>query len=205
MMTIDIARWRTIKGFMHEEEAQRLYDISLDASLKGPILEIGSYCGKSAFVIGSACEKNDSILFSIDHHKGSEEQQPGEEYHDPDLFDSRLKRVNTLPFLQQTLSAAGLDDIVIPVVGSSAQVGRFWQTQLSMVFIDGGHSYETALSDYRTWAKQIMPDGYLVFHDIFLNPEEGGQAPRQVYDLACQSNDFQVLEMTNTLGVLKKK
>lgn len=205
MTTFDHLYWQELKGFMDEAEAQRLFETAKQASKKGPVLEIGSYCGKSAYVIGCACRETNSVLFSIDHHKGSEEQQPGEEYFDSDLFDKKLARINTVPFFQQTLAASGLEDIVIPIIGTSGKIGRFWATPLSMVFIDGSHSYEAALTDYEVWAPHIKPGGSLVFHDIFLDSEKGGQAPRKVYDLVCKSGDFDVLDMTKTLGVLKKK
>lgn len=189
---------------MDKEEAIRLYDVALDASKTGPLVEIGSYCGKSAYVIGSACRENRGILYSIDHHRGSEEQQKGEEYFDPDLYDSSLSRVNTLPFFQQTLCLNGLEDTVIPVVSSSVSAGKFWTTPISMLFIDGGHSFEAAYNDYLIWAPHIQPDGFLVIHDIFFDPQKGGQAPRKVYEIALESGRYQELAMTKTLGVLKK-
>lgn len=205
MTMIDFDFWQSIKGFMSEPEARRLFDTAKKASQMGPLLEIGSYCGKSAYIIGCACRETGSVLFSIDHHSGSEEQQPDQEYFDPELFDKALKRINTLPFFLQTIVTAGLENIVIPVVSDSVTAGKFWQTPLAMVFIDGGHAFDTVLSDYETWADQIIPGGYLVFHDIFLDPQKGGQAPRQVYDTAVRSEKWQVLEMTETLGVLIKK
>ncbi|MCP3872933.1 MAG: class I SAM-dependent methyltransferase [Desulfobacteraceae bacterium] len=204
-MTIDLDVWGSIKGFMDEDEAIRLYNIALEASKNGPILEIGSYCGKSAYIIGSACKQNESVLFSIDHHKGSEEQQPDEEYFDPDLYDPKLSRINTFPFFQETIYKTFLENTVVPVVASSTIAGKMWNTPVSMVFIDGGHSFEAAYNDYLTWAFHIKPEGILVIHDIFLDPEKGGQAPRRIYEIAIESGDYQELEMTKTLGVLKRK
>lgn len=190
---------------MDEDEARRLYQIALEASKNGPVLEIGSYCGKSAYVIGTACKQRKSILFSIDHHKGSEEQQPNEEYFDPDLFDSRLSRVNTFPFFQETIRKTFLENIIVPIVADSITAGKMWSTPISMLFIDGGHSFEAAHGDYLTWARHIKPDGFLVIHDIFNDPEKGGQAPRKIYEMACKSGNYEELEMTKTLGVLKRK
>ncbi len=204
-MTLDIKEINRIKGFIDDEEVEKLYAVSLEASTLGPIIEIGSYCGKSAYIIGSACKQNNSILFSVDHHRGSEEQQPGGEYFDSDLFAKRVSRINTLPFLQETLARNHLENTVIPIVSTSRIAGKMWETSLSMVFIDGGHSYEAALNDYQTWSNHIKPGGYLVIHDIFFDPEKGGQAPRQVYELALESGDYIEENMTKTLGVLRKK
>jgi len=201
-MTIDFDVWNAIKGFMDETEARRLYDIALKAAANGPVLEIGSYCGKSAYIIGSACKQVDSILFSIDHHRGSEEQQPGEAYFDPDLFDPKLSRINTFPFFQETICRTDLENTVIPIVAASETAGKMWETPLSMLFIDGGHSFEAVHKDYLTWARHIKPGGFLVIHDIFKTPDSGGQAPWQVYRTALKSGNYKELEMTKTLGVL---
>jgi len=204
-MKIDLDIWKGIKGFMDEAEAVRLYQLALEAAQNGPVLEIGSYCGKSAYIIGSACKEKNSILYSIDHHRGSEEQQKGEEYFDSDLFDVRVSRVNTLPFFQETLKQTQLEQTVVPIVAPSLVAGRMWTTQLSMVFIDGGHSLDAAHADYLTWNNHISANGFLVIHDIFLDPEKGGQAPRKIYEIALESGNYQALEMTKTLGVLKRK
>lgn len=202
---LDFEFLNTIKGFMDDDEALRLYDLSLAASRTGPVLETGSYCGRSAAIIGSACKQNSGILFSIDHHAGSEEQQPGEAYFDPDLYDEKTLSVNTFPLFRRTLSRAGLEDTVVPIVCASKTAGRMWKTPLSMVFIDGGHSFEAAHTDFLTWAPHILPGGFLVIHDIFFNPGEGGQPPRQVYELAQATGHYDTLEMTRTLGVLRVK
>ncbi|MBF0260100.1 MAG: class I SAM-dependent methyltransferase [Desulfamplus sp.] len=204
MTTIDFEFSRTIKGFMADNEAVRLHKVSLEVSKLGPCLEIGSYCGKSAYFIGTACRQNHSILYSVDHHTGSEEQQPDQEYFDPELYDPELKRINTFKFFQNTLERAGLADSVVPIVASSEVAGRMWATPIAMLFIDGGHSFEAAMNDYATWSKHIMAGGYLVIHDIFMDPSQGGQAPRQVYEHALESGLYEPLDMTETLGVLRK-
>ncbi len=194
-----------IKGFLDEEEGQRLYDIALEASKMGPCLEIGSYCGKSAVWLGTACRENAQVLFSVDHHRGSEEQQPGEEYFDPELFDPRTFRTDSFALFRQTLETAGLEDTVIPIVCRSELAARAWGTRLSLVFIDGGHSFATAFADYNSWAGHIMPGGYLLIHDIFPNPKDGGQAPHQVYQFALASGLFEQLPMCKSLGILKRR
>ncbi|MCP3950633.1 MAG: class I SAM-dependent methyltransferase [Desulfobacterales bacterium] len=192
------------KGFLDPAEGQRLFDVALEASRRGPCLEIGSYCGKSALYLGSACRQNKEVLFSIDHHRGSEEQQPGEAYYDPDLFDDRQGRIDTLPFLRRTLALAGLEDAVVPLVCRSEVAASAWATPLALVFIDGGHAFETAWRDYTCWSGHIMTGGYLLIHDIFKDSTQGGQAPYDVYKRALESGLFEELEMTGTLGVLRR-
>ncbi len=204
-MKIDFNFANTIKGFIEDSEAERLYKIAIEAALLGPCLEVGSYCGKSAYFIGMACKKQHSILFSIDHHRGSEEHQAGEEYFDPDLLEYGEKlRINTFNIFRNTIERAQLEDIVVPIVAKSCIAGKMWSTPLSMVFIDGGHSFDAADNDYKIWSPHIINKGFLVIHDVFMDPDRGGQAPRYIYEKALDSGMYEDIGITNTLGVLQK-
>ena len=204
-MELDKEKIDRVKGFLDEREANCLYELSLKAGKNGPCLEIGSYCGKSSVYLGTACKENSTVLFSIDHHVGSEEQQPGETYFDPDLFDKETGKVDTLKHFRKTISDFGLDDVVIPLVGRSATIGGVWQTPLSLIFIDGSHAYESVLNDYNIWAKNLIPGGYLLFHDIFSDPAKGGQAPYLVYCKAVESGLYEERPMCESLGILVRK
>jgi predicted O-methyltransferase YrrM len=193
-----------IKGFLDPEEGRRLFLLARESSQKGPCLEIGSYCGKSALYLGMGCRENKGILFSIDHHRGSEEQQPGEEYFDPDLLDPATGKIDTFPFFRRTLEMFDLLDTVVPIVSPSATVARHWRTPLSLVFIDGSHTFESAFSDFCLWSPHLMKGGFLVIHDIFTDPEKGGQAPYEVFLKALATGEYREEPMTKTLGVLKK-
>lgn len=201
----DTAFTSTIKGFLDEDEGLRLFDLALEASRKGPCLEVGSYCGKSTVYLGIACRYNQAILYSIDHHRGSEEQQPGEEYFDPDLYNNVTGQIDTFPAFRRTLAAAGLEDTVVPLVCTSAVAATNWNTPLSLVFIDGGHAHATVLGDYESWSTHLLPGGYLLMHDIYKDPQQGGQAPYRVYRQAIASGIYKVLPMTGSLGVLRRK
>ncbi|MBF0202218.1 MAG: class I SAM-dependent methyltransferase [Desulfamplus sp.] len=204
-MMIDFELSKNIKGFMADDEALRLYETALKASLMGPCLEIGSYCGKSAYFLGLGCRENGAVVYSIDHHRGSEEQQPDQEYFDPELYDPSTGKIDTLPFFRNTIEKAGLVENIVPIVAPSRVAGRMWSTPLSLVFIDGGHSLESAMEDYDTWSGHIMENGFLLIHDIFMDPAQGGQAPRKVYERALDSGYYESLGMTGTLGVLSRK
>jgi predicted O-methyltransferase YrrM len=203
-MDVDELKKMHFKGFIAEEEAVRLYELAREASGRGPCLEIGSYCGRSAAYLGMGCKEKGGILFSLDHHEGSEEQQPGQEYFDPELLDPATGRVNTFPAFRNTIRNLGLEETVVPIISRSAVVARFWTTPLSLIFIDGGHTFEAVFTDYNSWVSHILPGGYLVIHDIFSDPEKGGQAPRCIYRMALESGLFEELPMTHTLGVLHR-
>ncbi|MRI32726.1 hypothetical protein EOPP23_06960 [Endozoicomonas sp. OPT23] len=194
-----------VKGFLAHDEGEALYNYALEASCLGPCLEIGSYCGKSTVYLGTACQQNNSVLYAVDHHRGSEEHQFGEEYHDSDLYDQQLRLMDSFKAFRTTMREAKLDDTVVPVVSSSAVASRHWATPLGMVFIDGGHSEEAAQTDFRSWVTHIKPGGILAIHDIFPNPEDGGQAPYNIWKLAKASGLFEELPMVNTLGLFRRR
>ncbi len=194
----------SVKGFLAAEEGEALYEHALQAGKRGPCLEVGSYCGKSSVYLGAACKTINTVLYAVDHHRGSEEHQRGEEYHDPELYDTKFEVMDSFPAFRHTLMRAGLLDTVVPIVASSQLAARQWSTPLGMVFIDGGHSMEAALTDYRSWAGHVMQGGVLAIHDVFPNPADGGRPPYEIWKLAQASGLFEALPLVKSLGVLRR-
>lgn len=192
------------KGYLDDAEGLRLYQLAKAQAPLGPVLEVGSYCGKSSVYLGAGVREAGGHLLCLDHHRGSEEHQPGEGYHDAALFDAEVGRMDTLPALRRTLARADLEAVTTLLVGRSQDVAPVWSTPLSMVFIDGGHSHAQADADYDGWAPKVMSGGVLAIHDLFPDPSEGGQAPIEIYRRAIASGDFVALETTKTLGVLRR-
>jgi predicted O-methyltransferase YrrM len=192
------------KGFLDDAEGLRLYELAKTHAVLGPVLEIGSYCGKSSVYLGSGAKDAHGTLICIDHHRGSEEHQLGEQYHDPELFDREAQRMDSLLELRRTLLRAGLEDTAIPMVARSQHAARVWNTPLGMLFIDGGHSHEQAHADYDGWANKVVRGGILAIHDLFPDPAEGGQAPIEIYRKGLASGLFEALPTTKTLGVLRR-
>ena len=189
-------------GFMPETEGLALYRSALEAVRRGPMLEVGSYCGKSAIYLGAGARDGAGVLFSVDHHRGSEEHQPGEEHHDASLVDES-GRIDTLPCFRRTMAAARLESWVLAVVGDSTQVARWWRTPLSLVFLDGGHSQQQADTDYEGWAPHLMPGGVLAIHDVFPDPRDGGRPPYEIYRRAL-GEGFVELSAEGSLRLLRR-
>jgi MMP 1-O-methyltransferase len=187
------------KGFMPEDEGDLLYDVAVRALADGPGLEVGTYCGKSAIYLGAAARAVGSTVFTVDHHRGSEENQVGWEYHDVTLADAEFGRLDTLPTFRHTLKDAGLEDEVVAVVGRSTTVSALWRTPLALVFVDGGHTDEHAGNDYTGWGRWVQHGGTLVVHDVFPDPVDGGQAPYRIYLRALDSG----FEETTLLGSMR--
>ena len=189
-------------GFMPENEGLALYDAALTVAADGPLLEIGSYCGKSTIYLAAAAKAAQSVVYSIDHHRGSEEHQPGEEYHDGRLVDE-TGRVDTFPTFRRTIEDAGVTDWVVPMVARSDVVLNMWEGHLALVFIDGGHSMEAARKDLR-WAYQVRVGGLLAIHDVFPDPADGGRPPFEIYRATLDTEEFEEVVEEGSLRVLKR-
>ncbi|WP_067455097.1 class I SAM-dependent methyltransferase [Actinomadura macra] len=200
------ARWA--KGFMPDDEGLALYETALDYGARlagtGPMLEVGSYCGKSAVYLGAAARQAGTVVVTVDHHHGSEENQAGWEHHDPSLVDPSTGRMDTLPAFRKTINAAGLEDQVVAIVGQSRTVAALWRTPLALLFIDGGHAEEHAQGDYEGWAPHLAVGGALVIHDVFPDPADGGQPPYHVYLRALASGAFEERRVEGSLRVLER-
>ena len=198
------SHFNSVKGFIDHNEGICLYNYALNSSKKGPILEIGSYCGKSTISIATAAKKYSGCVYSVDHHTGSEENQVGWEYHDIELFDEETGRINSFPEFMRNLRKANLLDTVVPIVSDSSLVSRYWKIPLSMVFIDGGHTMEAAFNDFNNWKDKIIKGGILAIHDVFPNPDDGGRPPYEIYRKALSEENFKEVEAVKSLRVLEK-
>ncbi|MER5766730.1 class I SAM-dependent methyltransferase [Streptomyces sp. NPDC001985] len=197
--------FESAKGFMPRTEGLALYAAAREAGALGlPLLEVGTYCGRSTVLLADAARSAGVTAVTVDHHRGSEEQQAGWEYHDPAVVDPEVGRMDTLPAFRRTLYQAGLEDHVVAVVGRSPQVARLWNTPLGLVFIDGGHTEEHASGDYEGWAPLVAGGGLLVIHDVFPDPADGGRAPYGIYLRALASGAFTEISATDSLRVLRR-
>ncbi len=192
------------KGFMPEDEGLLLHRLARRRLPLGPVLEMGTYCGKSAIYLAAAAREVGGTVFTVDHHRGSEEIQPGWEHHDPEVVDTELGVMDTLPFFRRALARAGLEDQVVAVVGRSTTVSAWWRTPLALLFIDGGHSEEHAQADYTGWAPWVMADGLLVIHDVFPDPADGGRPPYHVFRRALDSGDWVEVEALGSMRALRR-
>ncbi len=193
------------RGFMPPDEGLALHEAAASvADGAAPMLEIGSYCGKSAVYIGAAAQARDTILFALDHHRGSEENQPGWEWHEPDLVDPVVGKMDTLPRFRHTIHDAGLEGTVVALVADSPTTGRHWRIPLSFLFIDGGHGHDPAHRDYETWVPWVEVGGLLAIHDVFPDPADGGRPPYEIYTRAVESGAFGEVTAQGSLRVLRR-
>jgi MMP 1-O-methyltransferase len=191
-------------GFMPAREGLALHEAAARYAGRGPVLEVGTYCGKSTIYLAAAAREAGQPVITVDHHRGSEENQPGWEYHDTTLVDAKTGRLDTLPHARDTLAAAGVEEDVIVIVGRSANVARLWRAPLGMLFIDGGHTDVAVTADYESWAPWIAPGGLLAIHDVFPDPADGGQPPYRIYLRAVRSGAFTEIPGEGSLRLLER-
>ena len=194
-----------VKGFLPKNEAAALYDAAIAVEVDGPFLEVGSYCGKSSVYLGYAAQSIGRVLYALDHHRGSEENQAGWEHHDSELIDKQKGVMDTLPYFRDAIFAAGLEHVVIALVGHSGVIARNWTTPLSFLFIDGGHGEEPAKADFNGWVPKVKEGGILAIHDVFPNPKDGGRPPyEQIYLPAIESGNWNEVHVEGSLRILKR-
>ena len=197
------------KGFMPADEGDALWRAAADAARTVPdlpFLEVGSYCGRSTVWLGDAAERAGRVVYALDHHRGSEENQAGWEHHDPDVVDGRTGRMDTLPFFRRTIHDAGLEGTVVAIVGRSPVVAAAWTTDLAFLFIDGGHGAEPARLDYERWTPKVAPGGLLAVHDVFPDPADGGRPPyEEIFLPAVRSGRFEPVAEAGSLRVLRRR
>ncbi len=192
------------RGFMPPDEGEALFRAASEVAVDGPLLEVGSYCGKSSVYIGAAAQTMGRVLFAIDHHRGSEENQAGWEHHEPGLVDQEIGKMDTLPIFRRTIHDAGLEGTVIAVVADSPTLGPVWTTPLAMLFIDGGHGEEPARRDFECWTPHVAIGGTLCIHDVFPDPADGGQAPYEQIYLPALEAGFDEVDQVGSLRILKR-
>jgi MMP 1-O-methyltransferase len=193
------------RGFMPADEGLALHDAAIAAAVvPGPFLEVGSYCGKSSVYLGAAAKVVGRVLFAVDHHRGSEENQAGWEWHEPDLVDPLVGKMDTLPTFRRTVHDAGVEDVVIAVVGQSPLVAANWTTPLAFLFVDGGHGVEPARADFAGWTPHVTPGGTLAIHDVFPDPAEGGRPPYEEIYLPALAAGFEEIGATGSLRILRR-
>ena len=193
-----------IRGFMPPDEGRALHNHASTVAVEGPFLEVGSYCGKSTVYLGAAACQRSRLLFAVDHHRGSEENQPGWEWHEPDLVDPASGLIDTLPEFRRTIRDSGLDGTVVAVVGDSPSVAAVWGTPLALLFIDGGHGVEPAHADYQGWVPHLAEGGTLLIHDVFPDPADGGRPPFEIYQRAVASGAFEEFDAVGSLRALRR-
>jgi hypothetical protein len=148
-----------IEGWLAEDEADLLIAATslalarFDAS--HALLEIGSYCGRSTFVIASVIKAlhPETKLFAIDPHDGK-----------VGALDQGIQHLQpTLEKLRNNLASAGLTNLVTVITARSWEVA--WNKPASFLFIDGLHDYASVAQDFYHFEPWLVQGAFIAFHD----------------------------------------
>jgi hypothetical protein len=144
------------------------------------IIEVGTYFGGSARHMATLAKdfNKDVEIVCIDTFLGSVEHWHNHQYFKPDFF-----KVGRPPIYEQFISNVihlGLQKTITPFPIDSINGGltlQRYDVQADMIYIDGGHEYESITTDLRVFRKLVRPGGILILDDSHYGPIQ--QAARE--------------------------
>jgi predicted O-methyltransferase YrrM len=146
-----------VEGFLISPDQERwLFKAAKSLPDHAVILEIGSFKGRSTCCLAFGCRGSRKHVFAVDTFEGNEK-----DFRAGVLFDTNYYSV-----LKGNIERNGLTEYVTTVTGTSADVGKTWNTPIHLLFIDGGHEYEDVLADFQTFFPHVVPGGMVAFHDV---------------------------------------
>jgi predicted O-methyltransferase YrrM len=143
-----------IQTYCSVNELLMLAEEALDATQvshsTGNVLEIGSYLGASAVVLGETLRRTHGTR--------------GRVYCIDTWMNDAMTEGSRDTFAQFTANTSRWSDIVTALRGSSLTV-NLPTVAMDLVFVDGDHSYEGATADIARFAPLVSGTGRLVLHD----------------------------------------
>lgn len=145
---------KNVDGWLGRAEGRLLYRLAGEADPAGTIVEIGSWHGRSTiWLAAGAVTGRGAPVVAVDPHTGTHLRSDG---------------ASTEPVLRENLARAGLANQVEIVVATSEVAAADWSRPISLLWIDGDHSYESALRDFQLWEPHLLPDAVVALHDTFV-------------------------------------
>jgi predicted O-methyltransferase YrrM len=145
--------WSAVRGFFDFEDVYRL--LVKRAQEGDTLVEIGCLLGRSACYLGDQIKESGKALtlLAVDPW--------------PTQFDFGNGDIIEAPFetFVANIRQAGLVKIIVPLRCESLRAARFVANNLSAVFIDGDHSYESCRDDIAAWLPKVRSGGILAGHD----------------------------------------
>ncbi|OGW81892.1 MAG: hypothetical protein A3G33_05280 [Omnitrophica bacterium RIFCSPLOWO2_12_FULL_44_17] len=119
-------------------------------------LEVGSWCGDSALILGAVAKKMSGKLLCIDWWKGSDESDLSWFAKNNDIFSIFWERIKH----------AGLEDAVIPIRTTSETVVHFLkQKMFDLVYLDSDHRYDAVRNTLKSYSPLVLKGGIFCGHD----------------------------------------
>jgi len=148
----------SVGGFLSRKEAGLLFWAACNCPVSGSVIELGSYEGRSTCVFALAGR----FVHAVDAWDAwslnvSDQSANGNGRISPDLVLLRFR---------ENLRLMNVEHMVSVHRSTTHAIGRDWNKEGAILFVDAGHAYEDVEEDLRIWTKHLHPDGYLLMHDV---------------------------------------
>jgi predicted O-methyltransferase YrrM len=186
----DLARVLVMNAPRGKDELIALYELGRSAPAGGHIVEIGTFHGSSAVALALGSRKGNRLrVYSVDPYEPF--APPGKR--------RKYGPFDRIPMLKNLLRAGVVEEVWLVNLASQA-AARAWSGPISLLWIDGDHSYEGALADFQAWEPFVMRGGLIAFDDA-TDPSLG---PHRVIDEALASGRFERAAMHGKIAVLRR-
>lgn len=169
----EITKYLHIIGWLTENEAKELYNLTSKLPKnRTKIVEIGSWLGKSSFLLAKGLKKHTrkSVLVCIDPFDSADDKTTQSIYKD---ISSQLKESENASLKEKfidNMRKFGVIDIITILDGYSFEVVKKFNQRIDLLFIDGNHEFKAVKKDFLDWSKFIKNGGFVAFHDVDFDP-----------------------------------
>ncbi len=164
---------------MSHAEIDLLFKLAASLGPNPVIINIGAADGVSTVAMLEACA--DAFVFSAD--------------------------IGECPQERANVEAAGLDATrVARLLGRSQDIGKEFSYEADLVFVDGGHDYDSVKGDIESWAWRVKPGGVLAFHD-YIAPPRPANNPSEAYEAVNENlpDGFAFIEQADRLIAFRRE
>ena len=195
-----------IPGWTPIDQLHTLFTLVMASShLKGDILEVGSWCGRSSVVLALASRLSDnSPVICIDlfpsrkdwhqnpdgsysfevtvddkRYAGYQDQTVWQEPFERDIAPLYEKHDSIYDLFMENVTRKGFSNLIHPIQGTSEKLADFPEFRCRLAFLDGDHSYEAVLRDIENVERHLVPGGWITFDDAFTCYEGVDRAIRE--------------------------
>ena len=173
---------RATEGWLTSAEGEALFALASQCRPPGIIVEIGSWMGKSTTWLAKGSKSGSGLkIHAVDPHS---------------------RRPGTFEEFTRNMKRAGVEDLVVPYVMTSAEAAPRINDPVVLAFIDGSHKYEDAKLDIRLWFPKVVEGGYMAFHDALINGAVG--VHRAVREDVYESGRFRNIRLVGSMVISQK-
>lgn len=221
-----------IPGWSPIDQLYTLFQLAYySADLPGDIVEIGSWCGRSALVLGLAArltgrgrvhcvdlfpEKDDwtqnrdgsyscRVTIGEQTYGGYQSQTVWQEPFERDIVPVYRRHYSLFDLFLENIAKHQFQGVIIPFKGNSDMFASSVADEFRcrLVFLDGDHSYESVCRDIENLERFLVPGGWICFDDAFSSYEGVNRA---IEDRIIDNPRFELgHQMTRKFFIARKR